>query len=161
MTKNVDCVNGSGVVPPKRDNYFWRTCEDRYIVTHRLDGYLLIAESMKGRGYNRTPEAIKKRAQRVLGINLSKYPVSGMRKCIVCGQWEVRPNSHAGRAGFCPACWRRRQAEAIREGTAERAAEAEYQKVKKRRRDERKRKEKGKLNNGREERGGEDHIART
>lgn len=152
-------MNARGVVPRKKDNYFWRTCEDRYIVTHRLDGYLLIAESMKGRGYHRSPEAIKKRAQRVLGINLSKYPATGMRKCIVCGQWEVRPNSHAGRAGFCPTCWRKRQAEAIREGAMERAAEAEYQKEKKRRRDERKRKEKGKPNNESNGESGEDHLA--
>ena len=159
MTKDEDCVNGCEVVPRKRVNYFWRTCEDRYIVTHRLDGYLLIAESMKGRGYARSPEAIKKRAQRVLGINLSKYPASGMRKCVACGQWEVRPNSHAGRMGFCPACWRKRQAEAIREGAAERAAEAEYQKEKKRRRDERKRREKENANNGINGKPGEDSVA--
>lgn len=135
-----DNVLSGQVVPRQRDNrYFWRSDEDRYIRTHRLDGYLLISESMKGRGWNRSPEAIKKHAKRVLGINLSKYPHTGMQRCVSCGKWEVRPNSRAGQMGLCPACWRRRQAEAIREGMDEKRAETDYQREKKRRRDARNR----------------------
>lgn len=135
-----DNVLSGQVVPRQRDNrYFWRSDEDRYIRTHRLDGYLLISESMKGRGWNRSPEAIKKHAKRVLGINLSKYPHTGMQRCVSCEKWEVRPNSRAGQMGLCPACWRRRQAEAIREGMDEKRAETEYQREKKRRRDARNR----------------------
>ena len=96
-----------------------------------MDGYLLIAEGLKGRGYSRTPEAVKKRASRALGIKLTKYPKNGLRECIECGQWASRPNTVAGRAGFCPTCWTRRKTEALREGLAERRAIAEYEREKK------------------------------
>ena len=150
--KHGENVESGVVVPRKRDNsYFWRSDEDRYIRTHRMDGYLLLSEMMTGRGWPRSPESIKKHAKRKLGINLSKYPESGMHRGISCGKWDVRPNSHAGRMGLCPACWRRRQAEAIREGMDEKKAEAEYQREKKRRRDARKRLQREKeKNNGRD-----------
>lgn len=134
-----DSMDSRSVIPRTRDNsYFWRDSEDRYISTHRKDGCILIAEGLEGRGYHRTPEAIKKRAKRHLKINIPMYPENGMRKCICCGRWDARDNTQGGRAGFCPACWARRKAEAMREGRDERRAESEYQREKKRRRSERK-----------------------
>lgn len=132
MTRSVDSMESPSLVPRKRDKFtFWRDSEDRYISAHRMDGYLLIAEGLKSRGYNRTPEAVKKRASRALGIKLTKYPANGLRECIECGQWAARPNTVAGRAGFCPTCWTRRKTEALREGRAERRAIAEYEREKK------------------------------
>lgn len=121
----------------------WTDSEARFVSTHREDGYLLISEGLAGRGRRRSPGAVKVFALRRLGISLSKYPSSGMRKCVSCGQWDARPNTQAGRAGFCPTCWKRRKAAAMREGAAEHAADAEYDREKKARRA---RKKKGKQN---------------
>ena len=57
-----------------------------------------------------------------------------MRKCVECGCYDARPGTVAGRAGFCPTCWTKRKAQAMREGRSERAAESEYQREKKKRR---------------------------
>lgn len=108
----------------------WSDRENRFISTHRLDGYLLISEGLRGIGSERAPEAVRMHALRSLGIRLSKYPASGMRKCVSCGRWDARPNTEAGRAGFCQACWERRKAEAVREGRDEDSARREYQRVK-------------------------------
>lgn len=131
MTRNVDFVESLSLVPRKRDkSFFWRDAEDRYISAHRMDGYLLISEGLKGRGYYRTPEAVKKHAGRI-GIKLARYPENGLRECIECGQWAARPNTVAGRAGFCPTCWTRRKTDALREGRAEKRAAMEYEREKK------------------------------
>lgn len=117
----------------------WSDPENRYLLAHVPDGYLLIAEGMEGRGYHRSPDAVRVHAQRDLGITLAKYPESGMRKCVSCGQWDARPGTTAGNAGFCPTCWTRRKTRAYLEGGRERDAQREYEREKKRRRDERKR----------------------
>lgn len=72
-------------------------------------------------------------AKRALGLRLAKYPASGVRKCIGCGKWEARPETQAGRAGFCIACWNRRKAEAFAEATDELRARREYDQQKKHR----------------------------
>ena len=144
MTKRVDSVKSTRSATPKcckgcdlrkravaKRSDHWTDDEDRFIKSHRLDGYLLIAEGMAGRGYDRTPDAVRFRAYRKWGIRLAKYPVGGMRKCVSCGRWDARPNTASGRAGFCEACWKRRKAQAMREGADERAAENEYQREKK------------------------------
>lgn len=144
MTKRVDYVKSHRTATPKSCNLrelrkrgamkrsgHWTDDEDRFLKAHRLDGYLLIAEGLAGRGYERTPDAVRYRAYRKWGIRLAKYPVGGMRKCIACGKWDARPNTASGRAGFCEACWKRRKAQAMREGAEERSAENEYQRAKK------------------------------
>lgn len=118
-------------------NKHWKDAEDRYISAHRADGYVLISEGLKGRGFDRTPDAVRVRARRKLGVNLKRYP-EDMEPCVCCGKWYARPGTRAGRAGFCPSCWNRRKAAAIREGREEAATEREYQREKKRRRDARK-----------------------
>lgn len=130
------------VVHRKMNNsYFWRDAENRYILAHREDGYLLISDGLKGRGYHRSPAAVRMHAERSLGLHLSKFPKGGMRLCVSCGTYYARPSTVCGRAGFCPTCWRKRQAAAMREGRSELEAEREYQREKKRRRDERHEKE--------------------
>lgn len=114
-----------------KKQYFWREAENRFISAHRDDGYLLISEGLRGRGYLRTPDAVRVHAERALGIHLSKYPASGLKPCIQCQRYYARPNTVGGRAGFCPTCWRKRQAQAFREGRAEHQAESEYQREKK------------------------------
>lgn len=117
----------------------WSDQENRYLLAHRSDGFLLISEGLEGFGYHRSPDAVRVHAQRDLGITLAKYPESGMRKCVSCGQWDARPGTTAGNAGFCPTCWTRRKTRAYLEGGRERDAQREYEREKKRRRDERKR----------------------
>ena len=114
----------------KRKNR-WSDREDRYISTHRRDGYILISEGLSVFGRHRSPDAVKMHAKRALSLNLSKYPASGVRKCIECGRWETRPETQAGRAGFCIACWQRRKAEAYAEATDELRARREYDQQKK------------------------------
>lgn len=130
----------------------WRDTEDRFIKAHRADGCFLLSEGLKGRGYDRTPEAIKKHARRQLGMTLSMYPVNGYRKCVRCGRWDARPNTQAGRAGFCLACWNRRKSEAIREGRDEKITNAEYQRLKKSRSNARLRSERNNGDEGETER---------
>lgn len=117
----------------------WSDPENRYLLAHRADGYLLISEGLAGYGYERSPDSVRVHAMRDLGITLAKYPESGMRRCVSCGQWEARPGTTAGNAGFCPSCWTRRKTRAYLEGKSERDASREYEREKKRRRDERKR----------------------
>ena len=117
----------------------WSDQENRYLLAHRSDGFLLVSEGLEGFGYHRSPDAVRVHAQRDLGITLAKYPESGMRKCVSCGQWDARPGTTAGNAGFCPTCWTRRKTRAYLEGVRERDAQREYEREKKRRRDERKR----------------------
>ena len=106
---------------------------------------------MTGRGWPRSPESIKKHAKRKLGINLSKYPESGDAPLYLVREVGRASQLPCRAMGLCPACWRRRQAEAIREGMDEKKAEAEYQREKKRRRDARKRLQREKeKNNGRD-----------
>lgn len=132
----VDSVERARVVKRARNKstYFWRDAEDRYISQHRTDGYVLISEGLKGMGYYRSPEAVRMHAYRCLKFPLSKYPEHGVRKCAECGCYDARPGTVAGRAGFCPTCWTKRKAQAMREGRSERAAESEYQREKKKRR---------------------------
>lgn len=147
MTVDVDSVKSHVSATPKRckgrdlrkravaqRSDRWTDAEDRFVKAHRLDGYLLISEGLAGRGYDRTPDAVRYRAYRKWGVRLAKYPVGGMRKCVACGRWEARPNTVPGRAGYCEACWKRRKAQAMREGADERDAENEYQREKKARR---------------------------
>lgn len=112
----------------------WTDREDRYISTHRMDGYVLIAEGLSAIGARRTPDAVRMHAWRKLGIALAKYPAGGMRKCIVCGRWYARPNTRSGKSGFCPSCWERRKAEAYDEATDELESIRAYQRAKKYRR---------------------------
>ena len=79
-------------------------------------------------------QAVRMHAYRCLKFPLSKYPEHGVRKCVECGCYDARPGTVAGRAGFCPTCWTKRKAQAMREGRSERAAESEYQREKKKRR---------------------------
>ena len=109
----------------------WSDREDRFISTHRRDGYILISEGLAAFGRERSPEAVKMHALRALGLKLAKYPASGVRKCIECGRWEARPETQAGRAGFCLACWQRRKTEAYAEATDELRASREYNQQKK------------------------------
>lgn len=128
-------------VPRKRNKRKtrWSDREDRFISTHRRDGYILISEGLAAFGRARSPEAVKMHAKRALGLKLAKYPASGVRKCIGCGKWEARPETQAGRAGFCIACWNRRKAEAFAEATDELRARREYDQQKKHRKTLRKR----------------------
>lgn len=132
----VDSVERARVVKRARNKstYFWRDAEDRYISQHRTDGYVLISEGLKGMGYYRSPEAVRMHAYRCLKFPLSKYPEHGVHKCVECGCYDARPGTVAGRAGFCPTCWTKRKAQAMREGRSEHAAESEYQREKKKRR---------------------------
>ena len=50
------------------------------------DGYILISEGLSVFGRHRSPDAVKMHAKRALSLNLSKYPASGVRKCIECGK---------------------------------------------------------------------------
>lgn len=113
----------------------WSDSENRFISAHRADGYVLISEGLRALGYERSPDAVKKHAERALGIHLKLAPDGGARKCIECGRWDARPNTDAGRAGFCQACWERRKAQAYAEATDELRAKREYAREKKRRRD--------------------------
>lgn len=112
----------------------WTDREDRYISTHRMDGYVLIAEGLSAIGPGRTPDAVRMHAWRKLRIALAKYPAGGMRKCIVCGRWYARPNTRAGKSGFCPSCWERRKAEAYEEATDELDSIRAYHRARKYRR---------------------------
>ena len=119
----------SNVVPRQRNirrSDAWSDREDRFISTHRKDGYVLIAEGLRAYGHDRSPNAVKAHARRALGLRLPKWPESGMRKCIACGRWDARPNTQAGRAGFCPTCWARRKADAYAESLGELDAIREY-----------------------------------
>lgn len=111
-------------------NKRWSDTERRFISTHRKDGYVLISEGLRGFGRDRTPDAVRMYALRRMGLTLAKWPEDGMRKCVQCGNWYARPNTTAGREGYCPTCWKRRQTEALREGRAERAANLEYDSTK-------------------------------
>lgn len=93
---------------------------------HREDGYLMISELMRGRGLDRSPEAVKVHARKHMGLRLSKYPKSGLRPCIECGRFAARPSTQAGRSGFCPSCWDKRKTEAYAEGTEEMRAKRSY-----------------------------------
>lgn len=112
----------------------WSDAEDRFISSHRTDGYLLIAEGLEAQGRHRSPESVRLHARRDLGIRLGRYPDSGMRKCVDCGRWDARPGTQAGNAGFCPTCWTRRKTRAYLEGREEQDARREYEREKKRRR---------------------------
>lgn len=117
----------------------WTDAERRFISAHRSDGYVLISEGLSGFGYDRSPMAVRLFARRCMGLNLRKWPANGMEKCVCCGRWYARPDTNAGREGYCPTCWRKRQTEAMREGSAERAALRDYDRVK---HDRKRRKEK-------------------
>lgn len=104
----------------------WSDAERRFVSQHRMDGYVLISEGLRGAGFDRTPHAVRMFAAREMGLRLAKYPAGGMTRCVECGRWYARPNTKGGREGFCPTCWKRRQLDAMREGAAERAAAVEY-----------------------------------
>lgn len=113
----------------------WSDEEERVVSQHRMDGYVMISELMRGRGMDRTPEAVKVHARKAMGLRLAKYPEGDLRPCVECGRFAARPNTHAGRAGFCPSCWERRKTKAYAEGTEELRAAREYACEKKRRKD--------------------------
>lgn len=121
----------------------WSDREDRFISTHRRDGCILIAEGLKALGSERSCQAVRMHAKRRLGLKLGMYPDNGMRKCVVCGRWDARPNTHAGKAGYCPTCWKKRKAEAYAESVSELEAEKEYRRWVKHQKDLRKRQRRG------------------
>lgn len=104
----------------------WSDEEERVVRQHREDGYLMISEIMRGRGLDRSPEAVKMHAYKRMGLKLSKYPTGGLKPCIQCGRFAARPSTQAGRAGFCPSCWDKRKTEAYAEGTEELRAKRAY-----------------------------------
>ena len=109
----------------------WSDREERYISNHRRDGYLLISEGLSAWGCYRSPAAVKAHALRAMGLKLKRFPESGVRKCIECGRWEARPETQAGRAGFCLTCWQKRMTQAYAEATDELRARREYDQQKK------------------------------
>lgn len=113
----------------------WSDEEERVVRQHREDGYVMISELMRGRGMDRSPEAVKRHALKYMGLRLPKYPREGLRRCVACGRFAARPSTQSGRAGFCPSCWDRRKAEAYAEGTEEMRAKLAYDRERKRRKD--------------------------
>lgn len=109
----------------------WTDRENRYVSTHRTDGYELVSEGLRALGCDRTPQAVKAHARRDLKIPLRRWPDDGRRRCVLCGRWYARPNTAAGRAGFCPTCWELRKTDAYREANSELAARRAYQRERK------------------------------
>lgn len=101
----------------------WTSADERYLRQHRTDGAALLSCAL-----GRSRRAVEVMASR-LGISLR--PSTG-GVCSVCGCYEVRPHTDAGRAGMCPVCWERRKAKAMEERNAMREAMRAYEAAKKR-----------------------------
>ena len=86
----------------------WTDEEKRYLVTHKADGYALMAHVL-----GRTEKAIRRQAEK-MGVRARRAPELG-ELCPICGEHRVRSGTRAARVGICPLCWEREKTDAMAE----------------------------------------------
>lgn len=79
---------------------------ERYLVSHRADGYALMAHVL-----GRSEKAVRRQAEK-MGVRVRRAPELG-EICPICGEHRVRSGARAAQVVVCPLCWEREKTDAM------------------------------------------------